>query len=190
MDSSDDASGGSCVVVSVVGPLALVMAVEGDRPLPWSFFCRWRRRWGNRPGSVVDVIVLSRERASPPLSAGEASSASGRRWPFERKYWDCHVGRPRGRGKGGCRETVSIDKRWWSADENGRRVVAASFRRQREQIVGGSNVWRRRRRIALLTEGLWLVKTRGREKGGKRGGYIPVVRSMAGRIIVHQDLIR
>ena len=66
MDSSDDASGGSCVVVSVVDPLALVMR---------SFRCRWRRRWGNRPDSVVDFVALSHECACPPLSAGGASSA-------------------------------------------------------------------------------------------------------------------
>lgn len=75
MDSSDDASGGSCVVVSAVDPLALVMTVEGDKTLPWSFRCRWRRRWGNRPDSVVDFVALSHECACPPLSAGGASSA-------------------------------------------------------------------------------------------------------------------
>lgn len=104
-------------------------------------------------GSVVDVI-LSRECVCPPLSTGGASSASLRRWPFERKYWDCHFGGRRGRGEGRCRETVSIGERWRSADENGRRVVAVSFRKQREQIVGVGNVWGRRRRIALLVEGL------------------------------------
>jgi len=75
VDSSDDASGGSCVVVSAVDPLALVMTVEGDKTLPWSFRCRWRRRWGNRPDSVVDFVALSHECACPPLSAGGASSA-------------------------------------------------------------------------------------------------------------------
>lgn len=40
MDSSDDASGGSWVVESEVDPLALVMGVEGNRTLSWSFCCR------------------------------------------------------------------------------------------------------------------------------------------------------
>ena len=104
-------------------------------------------------GSVVGVILFH-GCVRPPLSAVGASPASPRRWLFERKYWDCHFGGRRGRGEGRCREIVSIDERWRSTDENGRRVVAVSFRKQREQIVGGGNFGGRRRRIALVVEGL------------------------------------